>query len=156
MLKYIVVINSVVWLHTLLGPYWYVCGGLFRIHPPPSLSLSLSHMRVNNWLIPPDNHIKPFLHPTEEYSHSTPTRHRVDPLHTFTTLHLHVSQVIPKLSRLHNRPRQTHSHIYTPYKYMNNLYRIFIESSGTAYGRDIIHIYLLYMIQCCYNNYFIL
>ena len=39
---------------------------------------------------------------------------------------------------------------------MNNLYLIFIESSATTYGRDIIHIYLLYMIPCCYNNYFIL
>jgi len=38
---------------------------------------------------------------------------------------------------------------------MNNLYLIFIESSATAYGRDIIHNYLLYMIPCCYNNYFV-
>jgi len=46
--------------------------------------------------------------------------------------------------------------IYTPYVYMNNLYLIFIDSSATAYGRDIIHIYLLYTIPCCYRNYFIL
>jgi len=39
---------------------------------------------------------------------------------------------------------------------MNNFYLVFIELSATAYGRDIIHIYLLYMIPCCYSNYFIL
>ena len=39
---------------------------------------------------------------------------------------------------------------------MNDFYLIFIELSATAYGRDIIHIYLLYMIPCSYNNYFIL
>jgi len=38
---------------------------------------------------------------------------------------------------------------------MNNLYLIFIESSATAYGRDIIYNYLLYMIPCCYSNYFV-
>ena len=38
---------------------------------------------------------------------------------------------------------------------MNNLYLIFIESSATAYGRDIIHNYLLYMIPCCNSNYFV-
>jgi len=40
---------------------------------------------------------------------------------------------------------------------MNNLYLIFIESSETVYGRDIIHNYLLYtrMIPCCYSNYFV-
>jgi len=37
---------------------------------------------------------------------------------------------------------------------MNNLYLIFIESSATVYGRDIIHIYLLYMIPC-YSDYFV-
>jgi len=35
------------------------------------------------------------------------------------------------------------------------LYLIFIESSATVYGRDIIHNYLLYMIPCCYSNYFV-
>jgi len=30
---------------------------------------------------------------------------------------------------------------------MNNFYLIFIELSATAYGRDIIHIYLLYMFR---------
>jgi len=39
---------------------------------------------------------------------------------------------------------------------MNDFYLIFIELSATAYGRDIIHIYLLYMISCCYSNYVIL
>ena len=38
-----------------------------------------------------------------------------------------------------------HDNICTPYEYMNNFYLIFIEMSATAYGRDIIHIYLLYM-----------
>ena len=38
---------------------------------------------------------------------------------------------------------------------MNNFYLIFIESSETVYGRDIIHNYPLYMIPCCYNNYFV-
>ena len=35
--------------------------------------------------------------------------------------------------------------ICTPYEYMNNFYLIFIQLPATAYGRDIIHIYLLYM-----------
>jgi len=38
---------------------------------------------------------------------------------------------------------------------MNNLYLLFIESSATVYGRDIIHSYLLYMIPYCYSNYFV-
>ena len=38
---------------------------------------------------------------------------------------------------------------------MNNLYLIFIDSSETVYGRDIIHNYLLYMIPYCYSNYFV-
>jgi len=32
---------------------------------------------------------------------------------------------------------------------MNNSYLIFVESSETVYGRDIIHNYPLYMIPCC-------
>ena len=31
------------------------------------------------------------------------------------------------------------------YEYMNNLYLTFMEMFATAYGRDITHIYLLYM-----------
>ena len=64
--------------------------------------------------LPSNGHIiKPFLRPTEEYSHSTRTRHRVDALRTFTTPpHLLTSQVIPKFTCLPNRPRQTHSRIY--------------------------------------------
>ena len=38
---------------------------------------------------------------------------------------------------------------------MNVFYLIFIELSATAYGRYIIHIYL-YLLPCCYSNYFIL
>ena len=38
---------------------------------------------------------------------------------------------------------------------MNNLYLIFIDSSETVYGRDIIHNYLLYMIPYCYSNSFV-
>jgi len=45
--------------------------------------------------------------------------------------------------------------IYTLYDYMNNLYVIFMELSATAYGRDIIHNCLPYMIPCCYSNYFV-
>jgi hypothetical protein len=45
--------------------------------------------------------------------------------------------------------------LYIPYEYMNNLYLIFIESSATVYGRDIIHNYLLYIIPYCYSNYFV-
>jgi len=59
--------------------------------------------------------------------------------------------------------RQTHRFclriypdIYTPYEYMNNLYLIFTESSAATHGTDINHIYLLYIISCCYNNYLIL
>jgi len=38
---------------------------------------------------------------------------------------------------------------------MNNLYLTSKESSATVYSRDIIHNYLLYMIPCCYSNYFV-
>jgi len=38
---------------------------------------------------------------------------------------------------------------------MNDFYLIVIELSATAHGRDIIHIYLLYILPCCYSNYFI-
>ena len=96
-------------------------------------------------------------------------RRRITHFHTHTHTHTHpalllrTSQVIPKLSSLPNRPRLTHSriyiyiyiYIYIPYQYMNNLYLIFIESSETVYGRDIVHSYPLYMIPCWYNNYFV-
>ena len=98
--------------------------------------------------LPSNGHtIKPFLRPTEQCSHSTRTRHRVDTLHTFSTPLLPTSQVIPKFACLPNRPRQTHSpiYIYVHPTSINNFYLISIELSATAYGRDIIHIYLLYM-----------
>jgi len=32
-IKYSVVVGSVVWLHILLGPFWCMCGALFGMSP---------------------------------------------------------------------------------------------------------------------------
>jgi len=51
MLKYVLVINSVVWLNISLVPYWCMCGGLFGMSLIPNqldlISLADLRFRLN-------------------------------------------------------------------------------------------------------------
>ena len=104
-----------------------------------------------------NSHTRPFLYPTEQYSHSTHKGHNVD------ASHFHHNPPSPHqsghsvsyLASLTDHD-SLQPDIHTLYIFLNKLYSMFMEWSTTVYGRDISQYYqVLYMVPYSYSNYYI-